>query len=45
MYLRLPAELKQRVEEYARELGISNNAAAVTLIAEGLRSTRRRDDG
>jgi predicted HicB family RNase H-like nuclease len=41
--LRVPPELKRQVEEYARRAGISVNAAACVLLAEGLRTERRRD--
>jgi predicted HicB family RNase H-like nuclease len=40
--LRVPPELKARVEEYAAQAGISINAAACVLLAEGLRAEERR---
>lgn len=40
--LRVPPELKQQVEEYAEVKGVSTNAAAILLLAEGLRVERRR---
>lgn len=40
--LRVPPELKQQVEEYAEVKGVSINAAATLLLAEGLRSERRK---
>jgi predicted HicB family RNase H-like nuclease len=40
--LRVPTDLKRRVEEYARQFGISVNAAACVLLAEALRVEQRR---
>jgi predicted HicB family RNase H-like nuclease len=40
--LRVPPELKRQVEEFADAAGISINAAACILLAEGLRAERRR---
>lgn len=40
--LRVPPELKRRIEEYATQAGISINAAACVLLAEGLRAEERR---
>ena len=40
--LRVPPVLKRQVEEYADKVGISINAAACILLAEGLRGERRR---
>jgi len=40
--LRVPPELKRQIEEYAAQAGISINAAACVLLAEGLRTERRR---
>lgn len=40
--LRVDPELKRRIEEYARQRGISINAAAAVLLDEGLRAERRR---
>ena len=40
--LRVPPTLKRQVEEYAERAGISLNAAACVLLAEGLRADRRR---
>lgn len=40
--LRVSPDLKRQVEEYARQVGISVNAAACVLLAEGLRTERRR---
>jgi predicted HicB family RNase H-like nuclease len=41
--LRVPPELKRQVAEYAQRTGISINAAACVLLADGLRAERRRD--
>lgn len=35
--LRVPADLKRRLEEYARENGVTLNAAACLLLTEALR--------
>ncbi len=40
--LRVSPDLKRQVEEYARAKGISINSAAAVLIAEGIRTERRR---
>jgi predicted HicB family RNase H-like nuclease len=40
--LRVVPELKRQIEEYARKTGISINAAAAVLLAEGLRAERRK---
>ncbi|MBA9007552.1 toxin-antitoxin system HicB family antitoxin [Thermomonospora cellulosilytica] len=40
--LRVPPELKRRIIEYAEQVGISINAAAVVLLTEGLRAEERR---
>lgn len=40
--LRVPPELKAEVEAYAEVKGVSINAAAILLLAEGLRVERRR---
>jgi len=40
--LRVPPELKQQVDEHAEVKGVSINAAAILLLAEGLRVERRR---
>jgi len=40
--LRVPPGLKRQVEEWARQAGVSVNAAATLLLAEGLRADRRR---
>jgi hypothetical protein len=40
--LRVPPELKRRVEEYAQAKGVSVNAAGILLLAEGLRAERRK---
>ncbi|MGW1745741.1 toxin-antitoxin system HicB family antitoxin [Streptomyces sp. NPDC002092] len=40
--LRVPPDLKRQVEEHADQAGISINAAACILLAEGLRAERRR---
>jgi predicted HicB family RNase H-like nuclease len=40
--LRVPPEVKRQVEAYARLKGISVNAAACVLLAEGLRAERRK---
>jgi hypothetical protein len=42
--LKVSAELKRQVVEYAAEFGISTNAAAAILITEGLRAVRRQRD-
>ncbi|MGK5446615.1 toxin-antitoxin system HicB family antitoxin [Streptomyces radiopugnans] len=41
--LRVPPDLKRQIEEYADRVGISINAAACVLLAEGLRMERRRE--
>jgi predicted HicB family RNase H-like nuclease len=40
--LRVPPELKRQVEEYAKVKGVSVNAAATLLLAEGIRAEGRR---
>lgn len=40
--LRAPAELKARLDAHAARLGISANAAAVTLLDHALRAEERR---
>lgn len=40
--LRVAPELKRQIEAYAARTGISVNAAAAVLLAEGLRAERRR---
>jgi hypothetical protein len=40
--LKVSAELKRQVVEYAAEFGISTNAATAILITEGLRAVRRQ---
>lgn len=40
--LRVSPELKQQVEEYAQVKGVSINAAAILLLAEGIRAERRK---
>lgn len=40
--LRVSPELKRQIEEYARQTGISINAAASILLSEGLRAEQRR---
>ncbi|GHH62613.1 hypothetical protein GCM10017673_02140 [Streptosporangium violaceochromogenes] len=40
--LRVSPELKRKIEEYAARTGISINAAACVLLAEGLRAERRK---
>jgi predicted HicB family RNase H-like nuclease len=40
--LRVPPELKALVDEYADLKGVSINAAAILLLAEGVRVERRR---
>ena len=42
LYLRVRPGLKRQVEEYARQSGISVNAAACILLAESLRTAQRR---
>lgn len=42
MNLRIAPELKRQVEDYAAQTGISINAAAAVLLAEGLRAERRK---
>lgn len=41
--LRVPPELKAQVEKYAEVKGVSINAAAILLLAEGIRAERRRE--
>jgi predicted HicB family RNase H-like nuclease len=41
--LRVPPDLKRQIEVYAQRIGISVNAAACVLLAEGLRAERRRE--
>lgn len=41
--LRVPPDLKRKIEAHAQRMGISINAAACVLLTEGLRSERRRD--
>jgi hypothetical protein len=41
--LRVSPDLKRQIEAYAERVGISVNAAACVLLAEGLRSERRRE--
>jgi predicted HicB family RNase H-like nuclease len=41
--LRVSPDLKRQIEAYAERVGISINAAACVLLAEGLRAERRRD--
>jgi hypothetical protein len=40
--LRVPPDLKRRIEQYSTDLGISINAAAIVLLTEGLRAERER---
>lgn len=40
--LRVPPDLKRRVEAYADANGVSINAAACVLLTKGLSSERRR---
>lgn len=40
--MRVPPELKRQIEAYAERVGISINAAACVLLAEGLRIEGRR---
>ncbi|MFI7073561.1 hypothetical protein [Micromonospora sediminicola] len=40
--LRVSPELKRQIEEYAARAGLSITAAAVVLLAEGLRAERRK---
>lgn len=40
--LRVPPELKRQIEEHAAQSGVSINAAACLLLAEGLRTEERR---
>jgi predicted HicB family RNase H-like nuclease len=40
--LRVPPELKAQVDEFAEVNNISINAAAILLLAAGLRTERRR---
>lgn len=42
MNLRVGPEVKRQVEEYARNAGLSINAAAIVLVVEGLRAERCR---
>jgi predicted HicB family RNase H-like nuclease len=41
--LRVSPDLKRQIEAYAERVGISINAAACVLLAEGLRGERRRE--
>ncbi|WP_417198232.1 toxin-antitoxin system HicB family antitoxin [Streptomyces stelliscabiei] len=41
--LRVAPELKRRIEAYAERVGISINAAACVLLADGLRAERKRE--
>lgn len=41
--LRVPPDLKRKIEAHAERMGISVNAAACVLLAEGLRAERRRE--
>src|SRR5512147_2825543 len=41
--LRVSPDLKRQIEAYAERVGISINAAACVLLAEGLRAERRRE--
>jgi predicted HicB family RNase H-like nuclease len=41
--LRVSPDLKRQIEAYAERVGISINAAACVLLAEGLRIDQRRD--
>jgi predicted HicB family RNase H-like nuclease len=40
--LRVSPEMKRQIEVYAAQTGISINAAACVLLAEGLRAGRRK---
>jgi predicted HicB family RNase H-like nuclease len=40
--LRVPPEVKRQVEAYAKQLGISVNAAASILLVEGFRAEQKR---
>jgi hypothetical protein len=40
LHLRVAPALKRQVEEYARELGITTNAAAAVLLSEALRARK-----
>lgn len=42
IFLRAPAELKQRLEVYAGRAGVPVNAAAVLLLADALRLAERK---
>ncbi|MFJ9558322.1 toxin-antitoxin system HicB family antitoxin [Nocardiopsis sp. NPDC101807] len=41
--LRVPSDLKRKVEAHAERMGISINAAACVLLTEALRTERKRD--
>ncbi|WP_326794224.1 toxin-antitoxin system HicB family antitoxin [Streptomyces sp. NBC_01808] len=41
--LRVPPDLKRQIEAHAQRMGISINAAACVLLAEGLRVEKRRE--
>jgi predicted HicB family RNase H-like nuclease len=41
IYLRAPAELRNRLDAHAKRLGISINAAALTLLDEALRAAEK----
>lgn len=40
--LRAPADLKERLDAYAARLGVSANAAALTLLDAALRTEERK---
>jgi plasmid stability protein len=40
--LRAPVDLKARLDAYAARLGISANAAAITLLDDALRTEERK---
>lgn len=42
--LRVAPDLKTQIDEYARRLGISINAAGAVLLTEGLREVNNNDD-
>lgn len=41
IYLRAPAELRDRLDAHAKRLGISANAAALTLLDTALRAAEK----
>jgi hypothetical protein len=42
LHLRVSPDIKRQVQDYAAQLGIPTNTAAILLIAEALRTTAER---